>query len=605
MFLALPLAQRANVDIAGVRLGALADALHKAGKKTASVGCPGGRESGSPAVRQIGNPAVLAMDSRGQIDYADFRFVPAKGDSCGLLSDVNLLSRRVSLALERADYVIVDFGDTTSLDNMKVSLSDKAYTAHREAALRGLDRLLKNLLADSGVGLVLVSFSPPSPDEWNRLTPIVISTRDTKPGLLTSLTTRTRGLIAASDFAPTILGMMGVSVDQSMLGQKAAGASGTSELASLHVMEKRVVANESLVWPILLFLAFTGALAFFVTSVLVAFSLPISRKISGLLKACLMIGAASPLAMLLAVIAPAGVVGYASGLGVSLVVLVPGALAIGWLLSRVGSSISLPVRVVYAVTVVVLMFDAALGCPLCKFSLPSSYQITAMRFYGIGNEYAGILIAMSAAACLFADLRVRKWAVVLVGALVVSVLGVGSLGANYGATIAAIVTFGLLGTAIWRGGFGTRHVAAWLVIAFALVAGLAFVDLKMAGAAASHAGRATGLAEKIGAGYLFELVSRKMMLNIRLAGTKQSIWVTMSFMPFLALWFWGVQAKVLKTLGKDPSLVAGLKASLIGAAVAFLFNDSGVVMASIMIAMTVLVLVYSLLERPEGGACRE
>jgi hypothetical protein len=72
--------------------------------------------------------------------------------------------------------------------------------------------------------------------------------------------------------------------------------------------------------------------------------------------------------------------------------------------------------------------------------------------------------------------------------------------------------------------------------------------------------------------------------------------------PFLALWFGGVQGKVRSAFKQDSHIIAGMKAVLIGAAAAFMLNDSGIVFAGIMIAITVLVLLYSLLEeqRAEG-----
>lgn len=603
VFLGLPIARRANADISGVNLGACGEALHRAGKKTAVVG------SADIDQRPVDrSSAVLAMDAKGLIDYADFRFVPAKDDKCGMLSDVDSLTGRVRGALSRADFVVVDFGDTTRVESMKASLSDKAYAAHKAAAFRGLDRLLGALGADnpsaSGVSFVLVSFSPPSPDNWNRLTPIVIVTHNKPAGLLTSPTTRTDGLIGANDFAPTVLELMSVRADGQMVGREASGVPRPHALAALHEMDMRVDANEKLVWLILLFLTFTGALAFFVTAVLVAFSLPISRMIRNTLKTCLVIGASSPLAMLLAVLAPAGVAGYAAGMGVSLVVLTAGAFAASMAFTRAGSSISLPVRLVYAATTVALVVDACFGCPLCKFSLPSSYQITGMRFYGIGNEYSAIFMSMAAMVCLFAG-RLRMWATVILGAVIVVVLGSGSLGANYGDIIAAVVTFGLMGQAVWRGGFGVRHVVLWTLVGIMLMIAFASADLKLAGPTATHAGRVVGLTEKLGANYLVALVSRKMLINLRLCGTKQATWVVMAFLPFLVLWFWGIQGKVIKILGKDKVAVGGLKSILVGAVMSFIFNDSGVVMASIMIAMMVLVLVYSLLEKDEAGACRE
>jgi hypothetical protein len=155
-----------------------------------------------------------------------------------------------------------------------------------------------------------------------------------------------------------------------------------------------------------------------------------------------------------------------------------------------------------------------------------------------------------------------------------------------------------------RNSFGLRHVALVLVAAVALVFAFALADYKIAGSAASHAGRATGLIQKVGGQYVFALVARKVLLNLKHLTGKHAFWVFASFVPFLALWFWGVQGKVMSQFKADRAIATGLKAIMIGSAAAFLFNDSGLVMASIMVCMTFLVLVYSLLGKWEDK-CRE
>jgi urea transporter len=70
----------------------------------------------------------------------------------------------------------------------------------------------------------------------------------------------------------------------------------------------------------------------------------------------------------------------------------------------------------------------------------------------------------------------------------------------------------------------------------------------------------------------------------------------LGFVPFIGLWFWRIQRQVGRLFGGDKSMIFGIEAMLIGSAAAFVANDSGVVMASIMIAMTVCVLLYSVLE---------
>ena len=91
-----------------------------------------------------------------------------------------------------------------------------------------------------------------------------------------------------------------------------------------------------------------------------------------------------------------------------------------------------------------------------------------------------------------------------------------------------------------------------------------------------------------------ERIELPPLLNIEIALSNRAVIAYMAFLPFGILWFWGVHGKLKQMLGKRT--LAGLKGLLIGCAAAFLLNDSGIVMANIMLAMTAVVLLYSLLE---------
>ena len=623
------------------KLGALGDALHAAGIKTGVVG-----NADIPPNVIDRSAAVLAMDSRGIVDagalpsnefeatnaqsppartgktstpprpssFDKLRMLRASSPRRGEGKDPSptlpaLLGRTPPQPSPqrggggRADFTVICFGDSVRLDEEKLSMSDSAYAMHKAAALRDLDRVLHYLISQPKAKhaiLILASFSPPVGAAWDQLTPMVVYPAK-RPGLLSSPTTRTPGLIAASDFAPTVLGLMGIPPSEEMIGRAAIAVPKARAVEKLNDMSTRVAANQRGLTPVAVFLVALGALTFTPTALIVAFGLKPTRRIVGLLKIGLVTGSTTFAALLLAVLAPAGVAGYILGTAVSIValtVLCIGLAAVrphpGPLPQERERVRALPVVLMYGATALIIVADALTGCNLCKWSGPSSYQITGMRFYGIGNEYAGVLVSMAALAALF--MYRRKWLVPAAGVVVVLTLGMGSLGANYGGTAAAVVTFGLLWMAVSRGGFGARHVALVFGLAIAVVIGFAALDWALAGAAGSHAARAAGLAEKLGGGYLSSLIARKVLFNLRITFSMEGLHYALAFVPFLVLWFWGVVGKVREAFKGDARTVAGMKAVLIGAAAAFLLNDSGIIFAGIMIAMIVLVLLYSLLE---------
>ena len=194
------------------RIRKLRHALHQAGIKTAAIG----NADIWPDI-QDRSAGVLAADSRGLIDVgmlsagAGPEIIGAsKKEDGGLVANVPALLDAINKALPKADFVVVNFGPSTALDNSRPEISDKRYNVDKAIGMRDLNSLIASLLphAESGeFRLILVSLSPPILTGWTVLPPLIVYP-SLGSGLLTSPTTRTPGLIAASDFAPTVLELL-------------------------------------------------------------------------------------------------------------------------------------------------------------------------------------------------------------------------------------------------------------------------------------------------------------------------------------------------------------------------------------------------------------
>lgn len=611
VFLGLPQALRESVSCAPAVIGALGESFRRAGKTTAAVG----NADAYPDTMDR-SAAVLAMDSSGRIDLG---WVTAPGESTyhdsagtahaerGFFSDTGRLQEVVLTSLARADFVVVSFGDTRRLDEYKIGLSDKAYATHKRAVLESLDSMLQRILAApeaKGATIVLLSLSPPVNGSWVRVTPMVVFPSKAS-GLLRSATTRTPGVIAASDFAPTMLAMMDVSPSVPMTGRAAVTVASDTKMATLREIDTRVTTNRTMLTPLAWVLAAIGGLTFTVSALVVGLSLKASPRLLVLLRAALVVCSSIGLAMLLAALAPAGPVPYAVAAVGFAVIISCLAAGVGSVLRARASKNGLraaPIVAAYALTVAAILADAVMGGRLCRFAGPSSYHISGFRYYGIGNEYAALLIFMGGLLVLFSGDRARRVLAPVLGALTVLTLGVGSMGANYGSTFAATVTYCLICVVVYRKRFGFGHAAAAVAAGFALVGVFALLDWWIAGAAGSHAGRVAGTIQGLSSGAVPPTVSRKLLMNLRLTSGANALRLYAIFTPLLVLWFWGVQRRVREALSGDRVMMPGLNALWVGAAAAYLANDSGVVMVTVMMAMTVLVLLYSVLE---GQACRE
>jgi len=594
-------------------IGGLAEAIGKAGGKTCAIGS-------ADALPDLidRTSAVLAADAGGLIDVGWLR---APGGSTvrdsqgkaerirGFLSDNGRLREMALSCLRQADLVVVDFGDTSRLEEYKTGLTDSAYARHKAATLADLDQLLGRLVCAPEAAeavIVLVSFSPPVDGSWDSMTPVLVYPLHSA-GLLTSPTTRTQGVIAASDFAPTVLRLMRIPSAAPMAGRPASPVPVVDERAALREIDTRVTANHAMLVPLMWAIAGFTAVVVLGSGAILAFGLRAPRWLILLLRGGILVGASFGLAMLLAVLAPPGprpyIVAFAA---LSILVALIGCLIGGAWSRRAGVSApahAAPVVVVYLMTVAVVVADAFAGGALCRFAAPSSFYISGLRFYGIGNEYAALLIFMCACSVLFTPARVRVWAAPLLGGVVVISLGTGCFGANYGATAAAVVTFVTLSAAVRANALRPAHVLWALAAGLVAVVAFAELDWRLAGASGSHAGRIAGSAECAVCG----VALRKALMNLRLTFGSNAWRLYALFAPLLVMWIWGIQAKLRKLFASDPGMMPGLRALWVGAAVAYAANDSGVVMACLMMAVTVAILVYSLLDdrlRSEARVCQ-
>lgn len=574
------------------QIGACGEALHKSALKTCAIG------NADLSPKEVDRrTAVLAMDSKGLIDFGYLSDAPTS-DGDILLADPQKLIDTVERGAFSADFVVVDFGDTRKYDNLKPNMSDSAYEANKTAVMRNLDSFINGMLTSrklAGARVILVSFSPPQTGKWDQLTPIIVYPSE-HSGLLTSSTTRTPGLVAASDFAPTVLQSLNVPIPPAMTGAAVKEEQNKGDISTLTTLEKRISCYSVLIHPILWFFALVGAVSLTGAGAIVALSLNVAPRVGLFLRVCMLVSAAGLLAMLLAVIAPAGPVGYMMGTVVSLIATIVIALLIGM---KVSQRSAVPILAVFSLTTLAIIIDSVTGCSLCKFAVPSSYQLSGFRYYGIGNEYAAALIGMAAPITVFAstNLRIRKILTVLLGVVIVIALGLGSFGANYSAMLAAVVTFGLLGTIMWQGEYKFRHIILYFLLGAVLVVVSGMLDAKFAGNAGTHSGKLANLTSRFGAGYLMSMVTRKLLLNLRLSLSHTALMAYLAFIPLVLVWVFKVREKVNSIIGDDRRATAALKAIVIGAVTALLIEDSGIVMGGIILGMQLIFLLFALMEK--------
>jgi hypothetical protein len=472
--------------------------------------------------------------------------------------------------------------------------SDSSFSLLHAAGRKELEARLAALPA--GLGRILVVSPRPPLDahgNWQpRLTPVILADPGIKSGLLTSATTRTPGLIANLDIAPTLYAWNGKPVPPEMTGHPLAFAPSADPLADLRRLDRIVTTNARALVPVFLTLGLLAALIVF------------GGLLALILRPALTPGFAfgilflmnMPLALLLMPIFDFRLTTF-DFMGCTLGLMLACALAEIFLARLLRHPVTLsPCHLVTALTGAVILADACFGQTLNKFSLLSAFQLTGIRFYGIGNEYLGVLIGLTLLGAFLARVSAPVAAgIFLAETFIVSFPG---LGANAGGLVAAAAAFGIAWTVL-RGRRATwRGAVLWTLLGLAATFGFAVLDSLLSGGGASHAGDALRTAGAAGWGYLRDIAARKLLMNARIFLHPGTLAALAGIAALTLLLRARGQAYVTNLMARHPDWARGLPAVGWGAAAAFLFKDSGTVAALFLIGVYFAAGFYFLFRDP-------
>lgn len=578
--------------------GALGEALHSSGWRTAVLG---NSDDLQGRKRQI---ISLAMDSEGVVDtgsVGESVLLQDREFPGGKRTDYSALLKQFGKLPGEAKFVAIDLGDLGRLQSAREYMDEAHWNELRKEAVSRSDQFIGSLLGrlDLKKDLLLLVVPTPGDDSGrkDKMTPVIMCGGNISSGLLVSPTTKRPGVIMNVDIAPTVMGFLGLPATGALTGRAVEIVPGSYGIGAATEMY-RVIESVNEVRPSL-----QKGYVFF-QLILLAVSLGfIFMKKNGKehLKPVFMAVMAVPLAYLLVPFWPAA----GAPLAALTLVLITALLAGLFLLA--GRKWGLDAFMLVSVaTSLVITADLLSGAPLQKVSIMSYDPVVGARFYGLGNEYMGVLIGSTlvGATSLVQHLKKnRGLATALCGTacvFIVYVIAAPQLGTNVGGTIAASSAF--LVTMLlccnirlsWRPALAVASTVV-LVVLF-----LTLYDSGRPVQCQSHIGRAAAQVMTGGVGEVINILNRKSEINIKLI--KYTIWsrIFLASLGMLALLFYRPPGVMEAVRSKRPYLFKGLVGVITGSIVALIFNDSGVVAAATTMIFGVPPLIYLVLEQLEG-----
>ena len=353
---------------------------------------------------------------------------------------------------------------------------------------------LASALAPSDM-LIAIAAAPPAD---RRLLPFGIAGAGFD-GTLTSGSTRTDGVVIASDIAPTVLERLGVAVPEEMNGTSIR-ATGEADAAAVADLQERLTSRPTrevvVLVPLLIWLALAG----FVALALGERGSRVALPLVGL--AC----AWGPAVLLVVAAVDAGTVAATLILGVGAIALA----AATWILVPGYAGLALAC----AVSVGWHAIDVVAGSPLTAHSVLGPNPSGGVRFFGIGNEHAASLTTLAVIgtgawlATRNPSRRVAAGWFVAVAIVCAAAYAPGQFGADVGSAI-MLAAGGGAAAALALGMRPRRAVVAVAGAGLAGVAVLAAVDAALGGA---HLTRS--VLDVSDAGELGETIERRLRLMV-------------------------------------------------------------------------------------------
>ncbi|SFG00528.1 hypothetical protein SAMN05660649_00442 [Desulfotomaculum arcticum] len=544
----------------------------------------------SDIIDQPNRPAVaLGMNTQGIIpegDVGDELTIKDVNFPGGLRTDYNDLANSLDNYLGKPGLTIVELGDLYRLERLGAYTTTDVLQSNRiESKARITNMIIGtvNKLDLSKDLLILVSPTPKGnylPDS-NYLTPVVAIGKGVTAGILTSPTTKRPGIIKNTDIAPAILNYFGIAIPTSMSGRSIQIIPTENTPTLLSSLYAKLELTNQARPPVLRYYVLIQLLLVLLS--LAAIFLPQSYFLMTILKPLLLAVMSVPLALLLVALVPQTSILITVLEIISATVVIVSLLHL-WL-DKYANGLD-PFIIISLLTSLCIFIDLLLGAPMQKNSLLGYDPIVGARFYGLGNEYMGVLIGSTIIGTTALINRIKKYKTMLLFPIglyymfTFYVIAAPQLGTNVGGSITAafsfLVTILLLADTKFNYKTLLKITAAVGILLIALIA----YDIRRPLENQSHIGRTATLIINGGAKEIIYVITRKLSMNIKLI--KYSIWgrIFLASLASLAILFYRPTGVMQSLKFQYPVMYKGFIGVVTASFVALIFNDSGIVAAA-------------------------
>lgn len=550
--------------------------------------------------------ALFAIDQEGRIPIGDISPNGIKRNLSypyGLQTNYDYMVKQL-LAQQQSGMHVVELADLSRLYSLQSSMSSTSFNTKYSQIMGDIDRfigtILNNRHPDQMVMVLSVNGNGVAHKQKSLLTPVLLWDNNEQSGAVHSMTTRQRGIINGIDIAPSILQWLGVPTPPEMIGFPiTTDPKGTKNTFNQflqevdrvdHIYQSRSTIMYVYVMLQIVTLILASLLWIWYRKIGENSTVDYRRAIRLWLLAMLFFPALFLIEPILLWSVPPIVV-----LCVIVLFAFGGALIV--------ERFSLP-KLLFCVasfTALCILIDGFTGARAMSRSYMGYDPVIGARFYGLGNEYEGVLIG---ATILVVSSFYERWRKNAKGicfalaaglfALVLFYMAYPTLGTNAGGFLAGTVGFGIALFRLQEWSLGKKGL---LMVGGGLCAGVllliaihVFTDQPV-----THVGRIAG--EIVGGNWqeVSMMLERKLEMNWRLI--RISAWSKVFIVSLLIISLLSLRpTRFLRQLSNQfPLLARGFGGIIAGSLATLVLNDSGIVSAATSIIFFVIPVLYAAL----------
>lgn len=550
------------------------------------------------------NSILIAMDQDGIVDLGDVENT-IKSDSSfpgGKRTDFNKLTSLYMENSTNSDLTIIETGDLARLDYYKSQLTHEEFEAQKLETVNNIAEFTKNIIANTKQKTTFIMLSSfPSKRDLQlglKLTPIILYDNNGQ-GFLYSKSTKRTGIITNLDIADFILDKL-IYTETSCLKS----VLGIVPLKSMLSLSRKLLNISLLRRPILTWYAIFEIIC--ATAGLI-YIFNFNKKnilMISLVKITMLVNIVAPVVLLyMSAVDINSIVAY-FGLFILISYIIASIL---FLLIKKSMGQFLGAASFVNISIII---DLLRESVLIKNSVFGYDPIIGARFYGIGNEFAGVFIGSGIllAGCLlqyfksFAERKPRTITLILIiySGFQLYIIGMPFIGANFGGTIAGIVGYFFFYSSVKQRKIKIKQLVLLTFIMIIVLSSIVVFDL-INPSSTTHIGKFITDIKDNGLSVLYSTIARKVAMNLKLM--KYTIWtkVLLCIILIITIMFFKPVRLLHSIYRKHRYFTAAWLGISIGSIAGLLVNDSGIVLAATAMIFTGYTILYMCLEEMEAS----